>query len=315
MFIIVDEDFRIDVAGAKLGERQKEYLSVHYYDISAKLMELYGMSSDEIEVHLKKLKAERNLDVEDFLREFKPKYKGLIYNFWSYVKLYHLKVGYDQYPEKFLKESWEEFYTGGSWNGKSFCHFGPEQYLYIIGKKDVVDPKEWSEFVDHNIGYYLSSGTGPKYYDLEALDKAFEKFESSLGKVEESIENKLAENFANELKNLKKEGLFENIESFDLSLKNNRLNIKLNENEDESTYRWGANFEHTIDDIRDELIENPDYIPVPDKLFKTEEEAQEACYEYMDSDPTSFCEVLYLDKNGKWQSDYGYDGAYGEWSD
>jgi hypothetical protein len=48
--------------------------------------------------------------------------------------------------------------------------------------------------------------------------------------MRESIESKLAENFANELKSLKKEGLFENIESFDLSLKNNQLNIKLNEN-------------------------------------------------------------------------------------
>lgn len=134
-----------------------------------------------------------------------------------------------------------------------------------------------------------------------------------LYKLRESrnVEQKLAESFEKTIKSLQKEGLFENVKSFDLSLKNNRLNIKLNENEDESTYRWGANFEHSIDDIEDELIENPDYIPVPDKLFKTEEEAQEACCEYMDSNPTSFCEVLYLDKNNEWDSCYGYDGYYG----
>lgn len=50
-------------------------------------------------------------------------------------------------------------------------------------------------------------------------------------KMKESIESKLAENFANELKNLQKEGLFENVSSFDLSFKGNKLNIKLNESQ------------------------------------------------------------------------------------
>lgn len=50
--------------------------------------------------------------------------------------------------------------------------------------------------------------------------------------MEKSIENKLAENFANKLKDLQKEGLFENVKSFDLSLKENKLNIKLNESND-----------------------------------------------------------------------------------
>ena len=43
------------------------------------------------------------------------------------------------------------------------------------------------------------------------------------------IENKLAENFANELKNLQKEGLFENVSSFDLNFNGKGINIKLNE--------------------------------------------------------------------------------------
>lgn len=43
------------------------------------------------------------------------------------------------------------------------------------------------------------------------------------------IENKLAENFANKLKDLQKEGLFENVESFDLDFIGRGINIKLNE--------------------------------------------------------------------------------------
>ena len=44
------------------------------------------------------------------------------------------------------------------------------------------------------------------------------------------IEKTLAENFANELKNLQKEGLFENVKSFDLDFTGRGINIKLNEN-------------------------------------------------------------------------------------
>ena len=44
------------------------------------------------------------------------------------------------------------------------------------------------------------------------------------------IESKLAENFANELKNLQREGLFENVKSFDLDFTGKGINIKLNEN-------------------------------------------------------------------------------------
>lgn len=233
IFIDVDEDFRIDAAGASLGQRQKDYLGRYYYDISKTLMELSGMSSDQIEAHLKKLKTERTMDTEDFLRKFKPNYKGLIYDFSKYVEIYHISArwsDYAVYTEKVLKESWEEFYKGGNWDGQRFCHFRPEKYLGIIGKRDVVDLNEWIKFADSNIGYGLGRGSGPTYYSLQSLDEAFEEFESSLGKVEESIESKLAENFANELKNLQREGLFENVKSFDLDFTGRGINIKLNEN-------------------------------------------------------------------------------------
>ena len=233
MFIDVDEDFRIDAAGTSLGQRQKDYLGRYYYDISKKLMELSGMSSDQIEAHLKKLKTERTMNTEDFLRKFKPNYKGLIYDFSKYVEIYHISArwsDYAVYTEKVLKESWEEFYRGSNWDGQRFCHFRPEKYLGIIGKRDVVDLNEWTKFADSNIGYGLGIGSGPTYYSLKSLDEAFEEFESSLGKVEESIENMLAENFANELKNLQKEGLFENVKSFDLNFTGRGINIKLSEN-------------------------------------------------------------------------------------
>ena len=233
IFIDVDEDFRIDAAGTSLGQRQKDYLGRYYYDISKKLMELSGMSSDQIEAHLKKLKTERTMDTENFLRKFKPNYKGLIYDFSKYIEIYHISARWSDhavYTEKVLKESWEEFYRGSNWDGQRFCHFRPEKYLGIIGKRDVVDLNEWTKFADSNIGYGLGIGSGPTYYSLKSLDEAFEEFESSLGKVEESIENMLAENFANELKNLQKEGLFENVKSFDLDFNGRGINIKLNEN-------------------------------------------------------------------------------------
>ena len=49
--------------------------------------------------------------------------------------------------------------------------------------------------------------------------------------MRESIESKLAESFANELKNLQKEGFFENIKSFDLDFNGKGISIKLNESE------------------------------------------------------------------------------------
>lgn len=130
---------------------------------------------------------------------------------------------------------------------------------------------------------------------------------------ESSVELALAESFEKTIRNLQKEGLFENVSSFDLSLKNNRLNIKLNENEDKSAYRWGVNYEHTFEDISDELADDPNYIPEPDELFKTEDEAYDACCNFMDREPTSFCEIVYLDENNEWQISSSYSGYYGEW--
>ena len=48
-------------------------------------------------------------------------------------------------------------------------------------------------------------------------------------KPAQNVELALAESFEKTIKNLQKEGLFENVSSFDLSLKGNKLNIKLNE--------------------------------------------------------------------------------------
>ena len=93
--------------------------------------------------------------------------------------------------------------------------------------KDNIDREKWDDFLFHSPGsIHLEYGF---FFSLQDLDKAFEKFESSLGKVEDSIENMLAENFANELKNLQKEGLFENVKSFDLDFNGRGINIKLNE--------------------------------------------------------------------------------------
>lgn len=62
------------------------------------------------------------------------------------------------------------------------------------------------------------------------------------------IENKLAENFANKLKDLQKEGLFENVESFDLDFTGIGINIKLNE-ASEVTYMQDFSIEDYYNDI------------------------------------------------------------------
>ena len=233
MRIKVDENFRIDCGKWEVyGQRQRAYLETHYYDISKKLMELSGMSSDEIEAHLEKLKTERVMTVTSFLREFKPKYKNFNVEFCSFVKRHHLDARGDDtfytFPIKALKESWEKFYTGGDRYADRPCLFDSYQYLDKMDK-DNIDREKWDDFLFHSPGsIHLEYGF---FFSLRDLDKAFEKFESSLGKVEDSIENMLAENFANELKNLQKEGLFENVKSFDLDFNGRGINIKLNESQ------------------------------------------------------------------------------------
>lgn len=124
--------------------------------------------------------------------------------------------------------------------------------------------------------------------------------------MNKNLEATLAESFEKTIKSLQKEGLFENIESFDLSLKNNQLNIKLNE----GTYEWGANFGHNIDDDRENNKDNPNYIAKPDKLFKSEEAAIHACEKYYDANPRSYSEVLHYYEDEGWQVTEEYDGWY-----
>ena len=56
------------------------------------------------------------------------------------------------------------------------------------------------------------------------------------------IENKLAENFANKLKDLQKDGLFENVESFDLDFNGKGINIRLNESTYDNYYLKPVSF-------------------------------------------------------------------------
>lgn len=229
MPIKVDENFRIDCGKWEVyGKRQKDYLESHYYDISKKLMELSGMSNDQVEVYLKNLKAEKVMTVTNFLREFKPNYKNFNLEFCSFVKRHHLDAHGDDkfytFPIEALKESWENFYEGGDGYADRTCLFNSYQYLDRMGKDDV-DREKWDDFVSHRLGDHSHLYC----HELQLLDKTFEEFESSLGKGEESIESKIAESFANELKNLQKEGLFENVSSFDLDFTGRGINIKLNE--------------------------------------------------------------------------------------
>lgn len=162
--------------------------------------------------------------------------------------------------------------------------------------------------------------TGDKYYALRFYDsedaELFFRTQTGIGLDEflestnSKIENRLAESFEKTIKNLQKEGLFENIKSFDLDFNGKGINIKLNENEDESTYEWGVNFGHNIDDDREDNKDNPNYIAEPDKLFKSEEAAQTACEKYYDANPHSYSEVLHYNEDEGWQVTEEYDGWY-----
>lgn len=75
-------------------------------------------------------------------------------------------------------------------------------------------------------GHRLEDGY---YYTLQTLDEAFEKFEDKIN-MNKNLELILAESFEKTFKDLQKEGLFENVESFDLDFNGKGINIKLNEN-------------------------------------------------------------------------------------
>ena len=125
-------------------------------------------------------------------------------------------------------------------------------------------------------------------------------------KESKNVEQKLAESFEKTIKNLQREGLFENVNSFDLDFNGKGINIKLNE----GTYEWGANFGHNIDDDREDNEDNPDYIARPDKLFRSEEAAIRACEKYCDANPSDYCEVLHYHTDSGWQVSEEYDGFY-----
>ena len=115
-----------------------------------------------------------------------------------------------------------------------------------------------------------------------------------------------SESFEKTIKNLQKEGLFENVSSFDLNFNGKGINIKLNE----GTYEWGANFGHNIDDDIEDNEDIDYYTARPDKLFKSEEAAIRACEKYCDANPSDYCEVLHYHADSGWQVSEEYDRFY-----
>lgn len=131
-------------------------------------------------------------------------------------------------------------------------------------------------------------------------------YQESSTSDESSVELALAESFEKTIKNLQKEGLFENVSSFDLNFNGKGINIKLNE----GAYEWGANFGHNIDDDIEDNEDVDYYTARPDKLFKSEEAAIRACEKYCDANPSDYCEVLHYHADSGWQVSEEYDGFY-----
>ena len=125
-------------------------------------------------------------------------------------------------------------------------------------------------------------------------------------KPAQNVELALAESFEKTIRSLQREGLFENVSSFDLNFTGRGINIKLNK----GAYEWGANFGHNIDDDIEDNEDADYYTARPDKLFKSEEAAIRACEKYCDANPSDYCEVLHYHADSGWQVSEAYDGFY-----
>ena len=217
----------IDCKHCKQRFRADQLIENQFPDV-----DVNGMNNDQIQVCLEKLKAEKVMTIVSFLGKFKPKYQNFNSEFCSFVRRHHLDSNGDDSFYTFtiedLKESWEEFYTGGDSWADRLCLFYPAQYLYKMDKNDVVDHEKWEDFMSHSSeGHRLEDGY---YYTLQTLDEAFEKFEEDKINMNKNLELILAESFEKTIKSLQKEDLFENVKSFDLNFTGKGINIKLNEN-------------------------------------------------------------------------------------
>ena len=192
-----------------------------------------------------------------------------------------------------------------------------ENYKYII--KNTADLRKAIDDLEEDFIY----GYGAKYFKLSGnyiedllsrgktlvhVSNVDSKDTVFIIKVEpaQNVELALAESFEKTIKNLQREGLFENVSSFDLNFNGKGINIRLNE----GTYEWGANFGHNIDDDIEDNEDIDYYTARPDKLFKSEEAAIRACEKYCDSNPSDYCEVLHYHADSGWQVSEAYDGFY-----
>lgn len=139
----------------------------------------------------------------------------------EYYSLDGLDQAYKDYTEKYFGYNPKDFIIcednelmlrrGGEGEVFGYCDVNKNgDYTGIIRFKDGIDENLKKAVLTY---FNLES-----YYDVKWKEA-----------ISESIENKLAENFVNKLKDLQKEGLFEGIKSFDLNLKGNKLDIKLND--------------------------------------------------------------------------------------
>lgn len=113
----------------------------------------------------------------------------------------------------------------------------PEDIKRAIRDYGIDDFKDFFGIDESNITTYKTL-TGDKYYALKFHDsedaELFFRTQTGIGldkfleSTNSKIENRLAESFEKAIKNLQKEGLFENVKSFDLDFTGKGINIKLN---------------------------------------------------------------------------------------
>lgn len=249
------EDFLKETKYANFAENFCLFISKYYINIDGRA--LYHDYDKEIAVY----------DIKDLKKCWKQFYNGDDL-FGSYYRLctfsasdYTYLIGLNKKMDNDEQYEWYDFVRR---NAGCAIQIGKYEVYYSLDRLDQAY-KDYTEkyfgynpqdfFIDDNnelcmrggkvLGYCNSKKNGRYTGEIkfendinENLKKAvlnhFNSFGNTkwreVGKVEESIENKLAENFANKLKDLQKEGLFESIKSFDLSLNRKGINIKLNEN-------------------------------------------------------------------------------------
>ncbi len=242
--------------------------------------------------------------------------------------------------ELYLAESYDD--TPNKYNlilkdDKILTSAFPEDIKRAIRDYGADDFKDIFGIDESNITVYKTL-TGDKYYALKFHDsedaELFFRTQTDIGLDEflestnSKIESRLAETFEKTIKDLQKEGLFENIKSFDLDFNKNKIDIKLNEyHPKKSNNPFDKRYPYELYDEEKDVTFTVEAIPYKDELnsdywedtIKLKnyhgEEPEEQVIEYLKNkiingeEPEEWNEKIYNEAcnlNAQWDDYYDY---------